>query len=196
MSTEPDRRSGNTCRGKLGPVTAVSVFVDDAVRGKLPLVCAKTARPADLVIRMQSPVRGRLSPAWLLLLFLGPPGWLALFLVAVLTPGAEYLTVRVPQTEAAYYRERTLERIRFAAFGVGLASLAYAVLGAGGLPLVWLVLGGGFLLGAVAVHVMVQTQAIGVSLDASRRWVTLSGVHPEFVRAVEEREPAAMGAGR
>jgi hypothetical protein len=39
-------------------VTAVDVFVDDAIRGDLPLVCAKTGEPADLLIRMRQPVGG------------------------------------------------------------------------------------------------------------------------------------------
>jgi hypothetical protein len=31
---------------------------------------------------------------------------------------------------------------------------------------------------------------VGISLDASRRWVTLAGVHPTFAAAVErEQQP-------
>ena len=37
---------------------------------------------------------------------------------------------------------------------------------------------------------MVHAQRIGVSLDASRRWVTLTGVHPAFVAAVNRDETA------
>jgi hypothetical protein len=37
---------------------------------------------------------------------------------------------------------------------------------------------------------MVLRQQIGVSLDASRRWVTLTGVHPTFVEAVGQRQLA------
>ncbi len=177
-------------------MAAVSVFVDDAVRGRLPLVCAKTGEPADLVIRMRHPVgSGLRSWAWVLVLF-GPPGWLALLVVLMVAPAGEYLTVRVPETEAAYSRERSLERFRLAAFGLGLVSCAGAVAMPGRVPGLWLALGGAFLVAAVALHVIVRSQAIGVSLDACRRWVTLSGVHPEFVRAVEDRESTTTGAGR
>ena len=77
-------------------MAAVSAFVDDVVRGRLPLVCAKTGEPADLVIRMRQPVgSGLRSWAWLLVFF-GPPGWLALLVVLMVAPAGEYLTVRIP----------------------------------------------------------------------------------------------------
>jgi hypothetical protein len=37
----------------------------------------------------------------------------------------------------------------------------------------------------------VGRQAVGISLDASRRWVTLTNVHSGFVAAVEQQELAA-----
>jgi hypothetical protein len=39
---------------------------------------------------------------------------------------------------------------------------------------------------AVVIHVVLPFRQVGVRLDASRRWVTLSGVHPDFVTAVHE----------
>ena len=45
-------------------MAAVSVFVDDAIRGDLPLMCAKTGEPADLKIRMRQPV-GMFPLLWL-----------------------------------------------------------------------------------------------------------------------------------
>ncbi len=174
-------------------MAAVSVFVDDAVRGRLPLVCAKTGEPADLVIRMQQPVGGGLSAAPLLLLFLGPIGLVALFFLSLLTPGREYLTVRVPQTEGAYERERSLKQFRTAAIAAGVATILFAVLfrGAGGvLPSLWLALGAALLVAAVALQVMIRRQTIGISLDASRRWVTLTNVHPAFARAADAEEAA------
>lgn len=121
-------------------------------------------------------------------MFLGPPGWVVLCGVLLFFPGQEHLTVRVPQTEAAYRRERLLERSRLAAFVVGTATLVYGILQPGLFPALWLALGGACLVAGAALHVMVRRQAIGVGLDASRRWVTLSGVHPDFVRAVEQQE--------
>ncbi len=169
-------------------MAAVSVFVDDAVRGRLPLVCAKSGEPADLVVRVRHTVgNGLRGWAWLLVLF-GPPGWLALLVVLLLAPADEHLTVRVPHSRAAYDRERLLERLRLAAFGLGLAAALAALAGRGMFPLLWLALVAAFFVAAVALHAMISFQAVRVSLDASRRWVTLSGVHPAFVRAVEERQ--------
>ena len=169
-------------------MAAVSVFVDDAVRGRLPLVCAKTGQPADLVIRMCQPVGHRsLGAAWLLV-FLGPPGWAILILALLLSGRPEYLTVRVPQTDVAYHREKLLERFRLGAFAMGIATLFYGVVRPGLFPAVWPALGAAFLVAAVALHVTVWRQAVGVHLDGSRRWVTLTGVHPDFVEAVNLRE--------
>ena len=58
----------------------------------------------------------------------------------------------------------------------------------------WLALGVASLGTAAARHGMIHAQCIGVSLDASRRWVTLTGAHPAFVAAVN-REEAAVRLG-
>ena len=169
-------------------MAAVSVFVDDAIRGRLPLVCAKTGEPADLVIRVRHPVGGGVqSMAWLLL-FLGPPGWAAFFLVMILGSGQEYLTVRIPETDGSYNREKRLERSRIAVFGMGVALMLYGIMLPGMFPALWLVSGAACLVAAVVLHFKVTQQSIGISLDASRRWVTLSGVHPNFVHAVQIQE--------
>jgi hypothetical protein len=177
-------------------MAAVSVFVDDAVRGRLPLVCAKTGEPTDLMIRIREEVGRSLGMAWLLV-FLGPPGWVALVLVSLMGANSEYLTVRIPETEWAYDREKTLERFRLAAFAFGMLTIFYGIFRPGLFPALWLVLGVAFLLAALALHIIVQRQAIGIHLDASRRWVTLSGVHPSFVRAIQMDEALGrLGAGR
>ncbi len=180
-------------------MAAVSVFVDDAVRGRLPLVCAKTGESADLVIRVRQPIGGGpANMAWLLL-FLGPPGWMAFVLVSLLGSGQEYLTVRIPETDASYNREKQLQRFRLAAICAGVFIPLYGLLVLPGtLPGLWLAVGATFLVAALALHVVVLQQNIGISLDASRRWVTLAGVHPAFVRAVEqaERDQSSTAAGR
>jgi hypothetical protein len=171
-------------------MAAVSVFVDDAILGRLPLVCAKTGEPADLLIRIRQPVGGRLSPLLLLLLVLGPFGIGALLLMALFGPAPEYLTVRVPQTDVAWHHERLLERLRLAAFGAGVALCLGAIVRPGILPGLWLACGAVLVVAGASLHVMVLRQQIGVSLDASRRWVTLTGVLPTFVEAVGQRQLA------
>ena len=64
-------------------MAAVTVFVDDAIRGDLPLVCAKTGEPTDLMIRMRQPVGGGLPAAAWLLLLLGPMGIIILVVLAL-----------------------------------------------------------------------------------------------------------------
>jgi hypothetical protein len=172
-------------------MAAVNVFVDDAIRGDLPRVCAKTGEPTDLVIRIRQPVRGGLPPVAWLLLILGPLGIVGLFVLALAWPGAEYLTVRVPETEASFQNERQLERWRLVALGAGVFVPLLGILGVGMFPLLWLGCGAGFFLVAGALTWMLWRQSISVSIDVSRRWVTLAGVHPAFAAAVERQEAAA-----
>jgi len=169
-------------------MAAVSVFVDDAVRGQLPPICVKTGERTDLIIRVQQPVGGGLNGAAWLLVFLGPPGWVALFVVMLLSSGREHLTVRIPQTGAAYSRERALEGFRLAAFGAGVVALLCGAVLPGMFPVLWLLTGAASLIAAAALHLRIQGQAVRISLDGSRRWVTFSGVHPDFVQAVREQE--------
>lgn len=169
-------------------MAVVSVFVDDAIRGDLPRVCVRTGEPADLTIRMQRPVGGGLSGALWLLLLLGPPGWVAFFVVSLLGPGTEYLTVQVPMTTAAYQRNAARARLRSGAMGVAVATTLLALIRPGPFPALWLVLTAGLLVTAIALQVTIRSHAVGVHLDASRRWVTLANVHPGFVAAVERQE--------
>ena len=172
-------------------MAAVTVFVDDAIRGDLPLVCAKTGAPADLLVRVHQPVGGAV-PVWAwFLLFLGPLGVFALLLAAVLAPGAEYLTVRIPESEAAFQRGRQLQRWRLVALGAGVVLPFLGVFGVGMFPALWLVLCVASFLAAGALTWMLWRQSIGVSIDVTRRWVTLANVHPAFVRAVELQESGA-----
>ncbi len=172
-------------------MATVSVFVDEAVRGRLPMVCAKTGQPADLLVRTTQSVGGLPGAAWLLV-FLGPLGWGILLLLALFGSGQESLTVRIPRTHASFEREHQMRRYVWVAALMGLASLVMAfVLASRQPPQLSLALGAAFLLGALVLHVMVAIKAVGVSLDGSRRWVTLSGVHPDFARAVERHEAEA-----
>jgi MFS family permease len=163
------------------------VFVDDAIRGDLPLVCAKTGAPADLKVRVRQPVGGGI-PVWAwFLLFLGPLGIVALILAAILAPGAEYLTVRIPETEASFEQERQLERWRLVALGAGVVFPTLFLSTVGMFPMLWLVVGVAFFAAAGVLTLMLWRQSVGVSIDVTRRWVTFTNVHPNFVDAVNHR---------
>ncbi len=173
----------------------VEVFVDDAVRGRLPRVCAKTGVPSDGQLRIEQ-TTGGLGFAWLLI-FLGPVGWIVLLFCAWSGSSSGVLTVRLPYSDAAVDHEWRLRRIRFRAaglallgFGFGLAlhnEPATAVLAAAA---------AGLVLVSLLAHLRLLTVRVGVNLDASHRWVTLTHVHPDFVRAVERSSTAETTTDR
>lgn len=168
------------------------MFVDDAIRGDLPMVCAKTGEPADFLVRVRQPVGGGI-PGWVwFLFFLGPLGIFGLLVAALLAPGTEYLTVRIPETEASFAHERQLERLRLAALGAGLLVPLYGAFQPGMFPLVWLVVTVASFLAAGALTWVLWRQSITVSIDVTRRWVTLANVHPAFAQAVMLRTSRAI----
>jgi hypothetical protein len=128
---------------------------------------------------------GGLGAAWLLV-FLGPFGWLLLFMVA-LFHRREVLTVRVPMSRAASEVERDLRRARLGAWVVAASAFTAGYVRLGPVPVsIWMGIAVAAVVVAVVIHVVLPFRQVGVRLDASRRWVTLSGVHPDFVTAVHE----------
>jgi hypothetical protein len=165
-------------------MASVEVFVDDAVRGTLPNVCVKTGGIADGKFRIEQD-SGGLSGGWFLLILLGPIGWIVLAVVAA-TSRRSVLTVRLPYSEPAVDREVRLSRARFAAFAVAIVLGMAALVRLASIPaVVWGVCAAVALVVAVAIHVAFLWTRVHIRLDASGRWVTLSGVHPAFVDAVE-----------
>jgi hypothetical protein len=176
----------------------VTVFVDDAVLGALPPLCAKdgVATPDSLQVSNEVGGGTGLGVAWLLLLA-GPLGWLGLFVIsATRASRGEAFTVRIPLSEPAYERMRAARRLRrlslLAAGLAGLATLA-GLVGPGDAT-------GARMLLALSVVALITTvvivvvadrrlsdEQIGVELDASRRWVRLSQVHPGFAAACQEQ---------
>ena len=167
-------------------MASVEVFVDDAVRGHLPPVCVRTGAPADGKLRREH-ATGGLGAAWVLLFF-GPLGWLVLSFVALSTR-RDTLTVRLPYSAVAVDRELHLVRVRLvasiAAAGCAIAAVVGLVLELRSFFVVAAVVA--FMVAAIA-HVRLAWSRVTIRLDASHRWVTLSGVHPAFARAVEDRD--------
>ena len=172
----------------------VTVFVDDAVRGTLPNICAKDGVPASGRLRITTEIgrSNRIGILWLLV-FAGPLGWLLLFYLVTRDKG-EQLAVQVPYSDEAYERyvsarwKRT--RALTAAVGVGLFLLVltlWAHLGGAGLLLTFVSVTFALVSAAVADWRM-QRASVGVSLDASRRWATLRDVHPTFAAACRDQE--------
>lgn len=176
----------------------VVVFVDDVVRGTLPPVCVKDGVPTGDLLTMRHDLGAPtgLGLAWLLVLA-GPLGWLGLVLVAsVRGTRGDILTVQVPLSETAYQRRlaaRSLRRRAMAIGAIGSLIVLLTLRGLGSPARLALV-------GVVAVTVLMafgafllaerrlRSEQVDVELDASRRWVTLSRVHPAFVAACLDRE--------
>ena len=181
--------------------TAVTVFVDDAVQGRFPPVCARTGRPGDGRLTIDSEAVGSRSipgPLVIVLLLVGPVGWAVYLVLSVLSRPGERLTVSLPWTADSQDRIVALRRRKHGAWAVaaaGVAACAVAVVLAAGstgettmttrVVVVTIVLASA----AAAVVALVAEWRLGresvrVELDASRRWVTLGNVHPAFRRAV------------
>jgi hypothetical protein len=173
----------------------VTVFVDDAVLGNLPDVCVidGIATADKLTFRQQVSGSAGLGVAWLLILA-GPLGWLGLAVIALFRQSAEYLTVTLPYSENVQRRRVQAERARLKATVVMLVAFILAfvtvVHESSGHYLVALGLaafGVGALVSLVVHATRVHHLSVQLGLDASRRWVTLCGVNPEFALAVERR---------
>ena len=181
-------------------MAAVRVFVDDAVQGDLPSICVKDGVPTTdrLIVREPIGDGGRLG-ALVLLVFAGPIGWIALWIISSSRAGrAEMLAVELPMSTSAYKRRvDARHRQSAAAFAsvIGIAFAIFAVVGEadpGPLRVFAMVVTVGLAVAALVTwfraSVAVNASAVLVDLDASRRWVTLSQVHPAFVAACEARE--------
>ena len=132
----------------------------------------------------------RLGILWILLL-LGPIGWIALLFLVNRDYG-EQLAVELPYSDEAYDRIVEARRVRRLAVAVAaLGGIGLLVLtGAARLGTIGLLLTLVVVVAAVVVVLVAESRlgqaSVGVSLDGSRRWVTLTGVHPAFVAACQE----------
>jgi hypothetical protein len=127
------------------------------------------------------------------LILAGPPGWIVFLFLASRSSG-DHLSVELPYSDAAYSRFVHARRLRTTTIVVGsLGVVALLVLSAwAGLELAGFVLTLA-LIGVATIVLLIAeyrlgTTSVGVSIDASRRWVTLLGVHPAFVSACAEQE--------
>jgi len=176
-------------------MASVTVFVDDAVRGTLPGVCARDGIATGDSLRTSREIGGGagLGIAWLLLLA-GPIGWIGLIVISLSRSGrVEALSVQLPMSGPAYRRMRAARRRRDRSvlaliLGCTTALLLFA---AQSTTLIQFALVAAVVVIAVSFATLIvgavqyDREAVDVSLDASRRWVTLSNVHPQFAAACE-----------
>lgn len=181
-------------------MAGTSVFVDDAVQGHLPMICARTGAPADGLHRIHRTFGGG-SPWAFLLIFFGPIGWLVLLVALALASRGRDLVVRLPYSFAALETERRQFRAAVVAGIVLVAAGALATIGlldgSRGRTGETLYLFAGLVAAVAAVVTAVlavryTSARPGIDLDASGRWVTLRRVHPGFAAAVDVRKAAGI----
>jgi hypothetical protein len=179
-------------RGGGTGVAEITVFIDDAVLGDFPPLCVKEGVPTDDRLTLREPVN-RLGPAWLVILVIlvGPIGWLCLALLG--WRGGD-IRATLPFCEFAYRRLKVAQRMQtiwviFAVIAYLLALTALAIHSRASIAAA-VALGLGAL--GATVKAVLETRrlrylVVRLQLDGSRRWVTISGVHPAFAAAVAAR---------
>lgn len=160
----------------------VIVGVNDALSARLPKVCCMTGARADGFAPVIVPKR--LGLAWLLLLA-GPVG---LAVLVVIWPRVRVRYVaKLPMSEAAFDRMHALRVQRLwcgwlGALGlpIGFALRVLPVVGVAILVLSVVAIGV-----AVRAHVRLPWTMPTAVADVRGRTITLQGVHPRFVTAVQ-----------
>jgi hypothetical protein len=174
-------------------MAATRVFVDDAVLGRLPAVCAKTgvATSDHLIMTVPVGTSEGLGIAWLLILA-GPIGWLGLFIYATFRR-VETLTVQLPYCETAYAELTAARRTRrnsglssIILFVVALVATIPSTFAARAIAAALAVIALGLLVTYIIETLHLRRLAVRVDLDGSRRWVTLSNVNDAFAEAVRQ----------
>ncbi len=171
----------------------VTVFVDDAVLGRLPRICIKHGQAtADTVVQTEPVGASGLGIRWLLLV-LGPIGWIAAYILSMTgSARGERLTVKLPLCEQSFCENRTARRYRTSASAgaivLAIVTSAMALQASSLLRIAMTALLGVATVLAAAEWLhesrVCRRSSVGVSIDVSRRWVTLHRVHPAFKGAI------------
>lgn len=157
-----------------------TVLADDYVQGRLPRRCVATGRSTRSRLADRTTIDGP-SSAWFLALLLGPVGWIMLAFV-LLTARRSVLAGEYPLADAVWASVRQRRRRAFVPAALGLVLLLLAALAdfAVGVSLVILLV---TLVACLALYWRATAVLPRIELDATRRWVTLHGVHPDFAAA-------------
>jgi hypothetical protein len=171
----------------------VIVFVDDAILGRLPPICIKHGdATADSVVQTEPVGASGLGILWLLLV-LGPIGWIAAFILSMTgSARGERLTVKLPLCEESFRQNRTARRFRTSASaGATVLAIVTFAMAVHASSFLWIAMTALFGVAAVLAAAewlhesrVCKRSSVGVSIDVSRRWVTLHRVHPTFKGAI------------
>jgi hypothetical protein len=182
-------------------VATSTVFIDDAVQGRLPPICAKSGEPTARHLTITQDMTGSLGALWLAVLF-GPLGWLVLVVVAA-SRQRRNLTVRLPYSPHIIGRYASGVRQMFWCIAVVVALVVGALVAPAVIPIFpasrsVIVAAVVALFGVIVVAIFrwrAQRLLVKLSLDASGRWVTLREVHPAFAHACAEHMYPPDSAG-
>jgi hypothetical protein len=167
------------------------VFVDDYVAGRTPNRCVYTGRPTSDRLTISTEIDGP-SPAWFVLLLFPLLGWLILVVVLAASKRT-YLSGTLPVSAAAFTATRRKRRsAKLAAFGGLITLIVAATSWLGAATDVLAVIAIAALVGGLVTLVVLDLRSPKVDLDGSRRWVTISRVHPEFASTVAAAADAAL----
>lgn len=189
-------------RGRQRPHATALIHVDDLAVGAGPAVCAITGQPTDHWVGVSSS-EGGFQAWWLLLVFLGPVGWIALVVLAAVARRPSRVSGVLPISSEALHRYNAAVAV------ARRAIIASGLLTAGTIGfLVWYGRG----IGTVATVALATVVGLGVlvwfgasiiapfrwvdlQLDGSGRWVTVARAHPAYAAALA-RHNAAVHARR
>lgn len=180
--------------GRRSTFTAARIHVDDLATGRVPGVCFRTGGVPDTMVQVES-AKGSFQPWWLLLLFLGPIGIIAIVALWALAPRHNSVGGILPiSREALDSYNRAVNAVRrtvWIGLGVGIAAIVLstglardggdglaAAIAIVGVVLIILALAGSVVGGAFT-----DGRWVDVQLDGSGRWATVDRVHPDFVAA-------------
>ena len=184
-------------RSRQRPHTMALIHVDDLAVGAGPAVCAITGAPTDHWVRVSSS-EGGFQGWWLILVLLGPIGWIALVVLAALARRPSRVSGVLPISAEALSRyNAAVATSQRAIVAAGLAMVAWVGLiawdgGGIGTPAIAALsaLGGVGVLVWLGASIAAPFRWIDLQLDGSGRWVTVTRAHPDYAAALARHNAA------
>jgi len=177
------------------PSHTTRVPVDDFVVGDLPMICVDTGERADGMVDFETD-DSRFQWWMIILVFLGPVGWVLMALIHGLSRGPGRVGGALPMTREALDDHNQMAKISNRAWVVpiiGFVSGALVLMVSSrhwtyvfGTTLLMLGLVGGFAVLA-AMAFLTSRNRVSVDLDATGRWVEIRNVHPDFAAEVNRK---------
>lgn len=159
------------------------------------MICVSTGRPADGMVDFETN-DSRFQWWTLVLVFLGPIGWLVMALIYGLSRGPGRVGGSLPMTRSALDSHNQVAKVSSRAWVVpiaGFVSGALVLMVSSrhwtyllGTSLLVLGLVGGFAVLAAMVF-LTNRGRVSAELDGTGNWVELRNVHPNFEAAVNRR---------